>query len=54
MDADAAMSGRGELFADTCHTTAQGSEVLAELFRKALRPLILAGPVARGPAEAEK
>jgi lysophospholipase L1-like esterase len=50
VDADQAMSGRAELFVDTCHTTAAGSEALAEVFRSAIAPLLAATPVSRaGP-----
>jgi len=44
VDADAVMSGRADLFVDTCHTTAAGSEMLAELFRKAVSPLLRSSP----------
>jgi lysophospholipase L1-like esterase len=50
VDADRAMSGRAELFVDTCHTTAAGSELLARLFAEALEPLLsTAHPGATGP-----
>ncbi len=42
VDADRALSEREGIFVDTCHTNAQGSAELAEVFRAALAPKIAA------------
>ncbi len=43
-DVDAELSGRTEMFVDFCHTTLEGTRLVAEVFKKAVVPLIAPPP----------
>ncbi len=43
-DVDVELSGRTEMFVDFCHTTLEGTRIVAEVFKKAVAPLVEPAP----------